>query len=102
MQSDRFHLAAGHAPATIRTVNWDFQVKKLLRTIQINVPFLQDLRFSVQRAIREFTDTPAEVDFDALRLIPGMDNALAIDVGANRGDTIQAIQMRTKNTKVMG
>ena len=102
MHSDRFHLAAGPAPATFQGVNWKFQLKRLFRTIQINLPFLQDLRFTIQRAIREMTNTPAESDFEALRLIPGMDDALAIDIGANRGDTIQAICMRTRNTKVIG
>jgi FkbM family methyltransferase len=50
---------------------------------------------------RRATDAVCEPDFDALRLIPGLDNTVAVDVGANRGDTIQAIQMRTKNVKVM-
>ena len=46
-------------------------------------------------------DTVCEPDFDALPLIPGLDNSIAIDIGANRGDTIQAIQMRTNNMQVM-
>lgn len=86
---------------SLTVAQWEDSVKKSLRTLQIHVPFLQDVRFAFQRCIRRLTDTPAEPDFDALRLLPGMDNGLAIDVGANRGDTIQAIRMRTKNTRVM-
>lgn len=80
---------------------WEDSARKALRTLQIHVPFLQDLRYAFQRYVRRVTDTPAEPDFDALRLLPGMDNGLAIDVGANRGDTIQAIRMRTRNTRIM-
>jgi FkbM family methyltransferase len=102
MHTDRFHLAAPQAPPALRgPIQWESLIRKVLRTFQINVPFLQDFRFSLQRLIRFVTDTTVEPDFDALRIIPGLNNALAIDVGANRGDTIQAIQMRTRNTKVM-
>src|SRR5688572_25594618 len=102
MQSDRYHLAAGHATAALpQTIDWEFLFKKVFRTVQVHVPFLQDFRFSFQRYVRQVTDVAVEPDFDALRLMRGMDNALAIDVGANRGDTIQAIKMRTHNTKVM-
>jgi FkbM family methyltransferase len=101
MQSDRYHLAAGRTAALTQSIDWEFLFKKIFRTIQINFPFLQDFRFAFQRYMREVTDTTSEPDFDALRLMRGMDNALAVDVGANRGDTIQAIKMRTHNMKVM-
>jgi FkbM family methyltransferase len=82
-------------------VQLEDSARKALRTLQVHVPFLQDLRYAFQRYVRRVTDTPAEPDFDALPLLPGINDGLAIDVGANRGDTIQAIKMRTTNTRIM-
>jgi FkbM family methyltransferase len=101
MQTDRYQLTTAGAPATLNKVQWNELIKKIFRTLQIYVPFLHDFRFVAQRFMRRVSNTTAESDFDALRLIPGMDNGLAIDIGANRGDTIQAIKMRTHNTRVM-
>jgi FkbM family methyltransferase len=101
MQTERYQLTTAGASATLNRIQWNDLVKKIFRTLQIYVPFLHDLRFAIQRFVRALTDTTTESDFDALKLIPGMDNGLAIDIGANRGDTIQAIKMRTTNTRVM-
>jgi FkbM family methyltransferase len=101
MRTDGYPLITQGTSRTLGRVHWEDLVTKMLRTAQVYVPSLKDIRCALQRFIRHITDTPAEADFDALVLLPGMDNSLAIDVGANRGDTIQAIRMRTKNTKVM-
>lgn len=102
MEPDRYHLAVDAATSKPGPgIHWEFLFRKALRTLQVNFPFAQDLRFSIQRAHRALTDTVCEPDFDALRLIPWLDNGIAIDIGANRGDTVQAIRMRTHNMKVM-
>lgn len=83
------------------TVQQESTLRKLFRTLQVNVPLLQDFRFALQRAFRKFSNTVNEPDFDALRLLPWLNNSTVVDIGANRGDTIQSIKMRTSSANVL-
>lgn len=72
-------------------------VKKLIRTLQTSFPFLLDLKFSVMRKYRRWRGTPFERDFDALALFPAAPDALYLDIGANRGQSTEAILMKTRS-----
>ena len=67
--------------------------KKALRTLQIHCPALLDVKFSVMRAARRFLQRPFERDFSALALFDPPPGALCLDVGANRGQSVDAILM---------
>lgn len=73
---------------------------KFFRTIQVNFPALQDLKFQVIRSIRLSLRLPAEADFKALRYIQGIDRMMFVDIGANRGDTILSIRLYAENAHI--
>lgn len=75
-------------------------VKKFLRTLQINFPYLIDTKFTLMRLYRHKLGTPFEKDFHALSLFPDVDEALFLDVGANRGQSTDAILLKTKNSRI--
>jgi FkbM family methyltransferase len=75
-------------------------LKKLLRTVQTCFPWLLDTKFSVMRSYRNILGIPFEDDFNALALFPEMDDALFLDVGANRGQSTDAILMKRKRCKI--
>ena len=75
-------------------------VKKLLRTLQTNFPYLLDTKFTLMRLYRNKLGIPFEKDFHALQLFPNIGEVLFLDVGANRGQSTDAILMQTKNSRV--
>jgi FkbM family methyltransferase len=75
-------------------------VKKLLRTLQIEFPFLLETKFSLARLVRNWLRAPFEKEFRALSLFPDADNALYLDVGANRGQSTDAILMQKNNARI--
>lgn len=75
-------------------------VKKLVRTVQTRFPWFLDTKFAVMRLYRNKRGIPFERDFEALRLFPDLDQALFLDVGANRGQSTDAILMTTKNSRI--
>lgn len=74
--------------------------KKLLRTIQVNFHYLLETKFSLMRFYRSQLRIPFEADFKALSLFPDTDGALYLDIGANRGQSTDAILMQTKNSHI--
>jgi FkbM family methyltransferase len=77
-------------------------IKKFARTLQVNFPFLQDMKFGFKRAYAQAFNVPAETDFAGLPLINGVNAMVFIDAGANRGETIQAIKLGARNAKIIG
>jgi FkbM family methyltransferase len=69
------------------------EVKKLLRTAQVHFPGMLDAKFRFMGWLRSRLNRPFEADFNALRLFPKVEGALFLDVGANRGQSTQAILM---------
>ena len=69
------------------------QLRKALRSIQYFFPFLQDSRFYIQRYYNKIRKSTMHEDFFALSLFKWPDPSLFIDVGANRGFSIQAMKM---------
>ena len=69
------------------------EIRKSLRTLQVRFPSLLDFKFSARRAVLNSLRQPFERDFavlGGLRLRPGES---FIDVGANRGQSIDAIRL---------
>jgi phospholipid N-methyltransferase len=52
------------------------------------------------RTYRNILRIPFEEDFYALRLFPDIGEVLFLDVGANRGQSTDAILLQTKNSRV--
>jgi FkbM family methyltransferase len=75
-------------------------VKMFFRTVQINFPFLLDAKFSLMRRYRNYRGIPFDRDFDGIRLFPIADGAVFLDVGANRGQSTDAILMMARNSRV--
>ncbi|MGD1854991.1 MAG: FkbM family methyltransferase [Leptolyngbyaceae cyanobacterium] len=74
--------------------------KKLLRTLQVNFHYLLETKFSLMRFYRNKLEIPFEADFKALHLFPDTNGALYLDIGANRGQSTDAILMQTKNSHI--
>lgn len=76
-------------------------LKKILRSIQVFFPFIQDYRFIVQRTLRKLLNQTHEKDFDALSLFDA-NGKLFVDIGTNRGEAIQSILMRVPSADIIG
>jgi FkbM family methyltransferase len=74
--------------------------RRLLHTLQVNLPHLQDTKFALYRLYRNKLGIPFEKDFHALSLFPDFDEALFLDIGANRGFSADAILMKTNNSRI--
>ncbi len=68
-------------------------MEKLLRTLQSDVPFLLDAKFAARSFVGRALKRPHDADFRALSLFPDIDGALYLDVGANRGQSTEAMLM---------
>jgi FkbM family methyltransferase len=75
--------------------------RKLLRSLQVFFPFLQDARFHLQRTLHRLRGRPVEADFAALRLLPWAPGALFLDVGANRGQSIEAMRILVPQARIL-
>lgn len=73
-------------------------LKKLLRTLQVNFPVLLDTKFALMRQYRHSRRIPFDRDFDGIRLFPINEGQLFLDVGANRGQSTDAILGMTTNS----
>lgn len=73
-------------------------IDKLVRTLQADFPFLLDAKFAVRSLVSRALKRPHDADFRALALFPDIDGALYLDVGANRGQSIEAILMFTRRS----
>lgn len=76
------------------------KVKKLFRTLQTYFPYLQDTKYTLTRWRGNVLKRPFEQDFQALSLFPDLENALYLDVGANRGQSADAILMKTQHSRI--
>jgi len=75
-------------------------VRKLLRTLQVYFPYLVEFKFALMRLFRNRLGIPFESVFRAVSLFPDIDEALFLDVGANRGQSADAILMMRKNVQL--
>jgi len=76
------------------------KMKKLIRTSQIYFPYLQEAKYVLQKSFRNTLRVPFASAFNGLSLFPHADEALFLDVGANRGQSADAILMKTKRCRI--
>ncbi len=72
-----------------------FDLHKLLRTVQAEFPSLLEAKFAVRSFVSRTLRRPHDRDFRALALFPDVDGAVYLDVGGNRGQSIEDILMLT-------
>lgn len=73
------------------------QIKTVLRTAQVNFPALLEFRYAAQRAYILLRGKPADSDFECLSLFQFEPDEVLVDVGANRGQTIDTFRMYHSN-----
>jgi hypothetical protein len=78
------------------------QAKKAIRTWQTLFPGLVDLKFDAQRLLRNSLRYPFERDFRALPQVLGNLGRppLVVDIGANRGQSIDAIRLTYPDAEI--
>ncbi len=74
--------------------------KKYLRAFQVHFPFLLDAKFSAMRWVRRTFRLPFEEEFRAIPLFNPPEGALFLDIGANRGQSTDAILMQHPTARV--
>lgn len=68
-------------------------MRTFLRTAQTRAPWLSEAKASAQRTMRRVTRRPFEPDFRAIPLLGLGAGARYLDIGANRGQSIDAIKL---------
>lgn len=75
-------------------------MKSLIRSLQTNFPYLLEAKFLIQRFYRRTLRIPFERDFALLGMITLPSEALLIDVGANRGQSIDALRLYSADSPI--
>lgn len=75
--------------------------RTLLRTVQTWFPGLVDAKYVTQRSIRRVLRRPFEQEFRAVQLLGLPVGALILDVGANRGQSIDALRLVVPGRRVI-
>jgi FkbM family methyltransferase len=78
-----------------------FEARRIVRTAQTFFPVLADAKPAVQSRVNQFLQRPFEADFAALRLLGREAGQLYVDVGANRGQSIDAIRMTANRPRIV-
>src|SRR6266508_4640527 len=71
-----------------------------LRTLEANFPFLMAPKLHIQRLYRNKLSIPHENDFRAISFLPEIPDSLYVDIGANHGQSIDAILMMNRTCRV--
>lgn len=76
-------------------------VRKTIRTAQTYFPRCVDVKYRLQRLLRSVRRRPFEGDFEAIPLLKLGERPVCLDVGANRGQSIDAIRMKCPNAAII-
>ncbi len=76
-------------------------VRNLFRTVQVRFPVLQSAKYTAKRFLTRTFGTLSEPDFAALKLFPDLQDKLLLDVGANRGQSIEALLLVAPQSRIM-
>lgn len=79
----------------------NFMMGKLFRTAQTYVPALVDAKAWAQRTVRRTLRIPSEASYKAFERFPLEDGATFLDIGANRGQTIDSIRLYRSNVPIL-
>jgi FkbM family methyltransferase len=80
--------------------NVNSKMSKLIRTAQTYFPWLVDTKYSAQQSYRRALKRPFEPDFLALKGLDIGQSPLCLDVGANRGQSIEAIRLVRPSARI--
>lgn len=69
----------------------EHSLKPIVRNLQTHFPFLHDLRFKTKLWKQSTFGSYHETDFELLKQLTYPENAILIDVGANRGEALQSM-----------
>ena len=76
-------------------------MRKLVRSVQVFFPVLQDARWVAQRSYHRLRGRPVDASYAALRWLSLRPDALLLDVGANRGQSIEAMWMFRPSARII-
>lgn len=76
-------------------------MKKLLRSLLVYAPWVQDLRFRAEARVLRAIDRPFRAEFAGLRALP-MQAPLVLDIGCNRGISMSTILSMKPDARVIG
>ncbi|MCK5931151.1 MAG: FkbM family methyltransferase [Fulvimarina manganoxydans] len=68
-------------------------IARQIRGAQVRAPWLFGLKNAVQRGVRRRLKRPFEQDFEALRALGLNPSGLILDIGGNRGQSIDAVRL---------
>lgn len=74
--------------------------KKLFRTAQAYLPLSRDRFDAAQAAMLRWLRRPHEADFAAIAVLPMRKRPLFLDVGANRGQSIQSMRLVRPDARI--
>jgi len=77
-------------------------IKKAIRTMQTCFPSFLELKFKLQRVKRFIMRKPFEEEFAILKAVVLNGNEQFLDIGANRGQSIEAIRLYHAHSKIVG
>ena len=78
-----------------------FDAKKLLRSLLVFAPWIQDLRFTTEARVLRALKKPFRPEFAGLRALT-VDDPLVLDIGCNRGISIETILSMMPRARVIG
>lgn len=76
-------------------------IKKAIRSLQVMFPWLLEGKFLFQRFYRRMAGMPFEGDFEILKYIDFDENKVCLDVGCNRGQSIDAIRLYKPEVRIL-
>ncbi len=76
-------------------------VGKTIRAIQSRFPYLMEMKFSAQKIIRNSLKIPFEKDFQIIASLNLNEKSQILDIGANRGQSVDAIRIYNKDVKII-
>ncbi len=77
------------------------ELKKAVRTAQTYFPALRELKFEAERALRRAQRRPFDEDFYLLAAMYDDPEGVWLDIGANRGQSIDAIRLFQPSAKIV-
>jgi len=76
-------------------------VKKLIRTLQSELPFLKEAKDKFYRHFRRHMHLPHERDFKAIAQFPQAWSGCYVDIGANHGQSIESILLFRPSAEIV-
>lgn len=75
--------------------------KRVIRTLQVHFPALIEARWAAQRAYLRLRRKPHEPDFRLLKSLTFAPDEVLIDVGANRGQSIESMRLYEPDRRII-